>query len=102
MRLCLITYESFLPIFYDEDEIARMYQARQRKGRKSVSAERYDPTDDDLDVATKIVPKSDKQRRRLQGHFTASGFSGKVSQQTENFSQHFFFQNNQCYFKSLL
>ena len=66
MRLCLITYESFLPIFYDEDEIARMYQARQRKGRKSVSAERYDPTDDDLDVATKIVPKSDKQRRRLQ------------------------------------
>lgn len=43
-----------------------MYQARQGKGRKSVSAERYDPTDDDLDVATKIVPKSDKQRRRLQ------------------------------------
>ena len=41
-------------------------------------------------------------------HFTASGFSGKVSQQsgkvsqqTENFSQHFF-QNEQFYFKSLL
>jgi len=50
----------------EEDEIAKIYQARIGKGRKSVSAERYDPTEDDLDVATKIVPKSDKQRKRLQ------------------------------------
>jgi len=51
----------------EEDEIARMYQARLGNGRKSVSAERYDPTEDDLDdTPTKIVPKSDKQRKRLQ------------------------------------
>ena len=104
MRLCLITYESFLPIFYDEDEIARMYQARQRKGRKSVSAERYDPTDDDLDVATKIVPKSDKQRRRLQGLPAISqqvAFLEKFHSKLKIFHS-IFFQNNQCYFKSLL
>jgi len=50
----------------EEDEIARMYQARLGNGRKSVSAERYDPTEDDLDMPTKIVPKSDKQRKRLR------------------------------------
>jgi len=50
----------------EEDEIAKMYQRKVGAGRKSVSAERYDPTEDDLEVATKIVPKSDKQRKRLQ------------------------------------
>jgi len=51
----------------EEDEIAKMYQARIGSGRKSVSAERYDPTEDDdeYEVSTKLVPKSDKQRKRL-------------------------------------
>merc|ERR1711990_1219317 len=60
------TNESVPPAAPKEDEIAKIYQARIGKGRKSVSAERYDPTEDDLEMATKIVPKSDKQRKRLQ------------------------------------
>jgi len=43
-----------------------MYKARTGGGRKSVSGERYDPTEDDLDVTAKVVPKSDEQRKRLQ------------------------------------
>ena len=43
-----------------------MYKARTGGGRKSVSGERYDPTEDDLDVTAKVVPKSDGQRKRLQ------------------------------------
>ena len=44
-----------------------MYKAKVGSGRKSVSAERYDPTEDDLDDETsKLVPKSDAQRKRLQ------------------------------------
>jgi len=50
----------------EEERIAQMYKARTGGGRKSVSGERYDPTEDDLDVTTKVVPKSDEQRKRLQ------------------------------------
>jgi len=50
----------------EEERIAQMYKARTGGGRKSVSGERYDPTEDDLDVTAKVVPKSDEQRKRLQ------------------------------------
>jgi cAMP-dependent protein kinase regulator len=51
----------------EEERIAQMYKAKVGTGRKSVSAERYDPTEDDLDdMTSKVVPKSDIQRKRLQ------------------------------------
>lgn len=51
----------------EEERIAQMYKAKVGTGRKSVSAERYDPTEDDLDdMTSKVVPKSDTQRKRLQ------------------------------------
>ena len=54
-------------IFLEEERIAQMYKAKVGTGRKSVSAERYDPTEDDLDdMTSKVVPKSDTQRKRLQ------------------------------------
>merc|ERR1712062_842571 len=51
----------------EEERIAQMYKAKVGSGRKSVSAERYDPTEDDLDdEKSKLVPKTDAQRKRLQ------------------------------------
>lgn len=50
-----------------EAEMAANYAKRTGSGRKSVSAERYDPTEDaDDDEPNKIVPKTDQQRKRLQ------------------------------------
>ena len=50
-----------------EAEMAANYAKRTGSGRKSVSAERYDPSEDaDDDEPNKIVPKTDQQRKRLQ------------------------------------
>lgn len=45
----------------------KKYQSRTGRGRKSVAGERYNPEEDDLDEPIKVVPKSDEQRKRLQG-----------------------------------
>jgi len=50
----------------EEEQIALQYKQRTGKGRKSVSGERYDPTDDFDEEPIKCVPKSDEQRKRLQ------------------------------------
>jgi len=51
----------------EDEQIALQYKKRTGRGRKSVSGERYDPTEDfDNDDPIKVVPKSDEQRKRLQ------------------------------------
>ena len=45
---CFIDDVIVTQLFLEEDEIAKMYQRKVGAGRKSVSAERYDPTEDDL------------------------------------------------------
>jgi len=51
----------------EEEQIALQYKKRTGGGRKSVSGERYDPTEDfGNEEPVKIVPKSDEQRNRLQ------------------------------------
>lgn len=50
-----------------EEEALKKYQSRTGRGRKSVAGERYNPEEDDLDEPIKVVPKSDEQRKRLQG-----------------------------------
>lgn len=51
----------------EEEQIALQYKKRTGGGRKSVSGERYDPTEDfGNEEPVKIVPKSDEQRKRLQ------------------------------------
>ena len=52
--------------FSEEAAIAAQYKKRTGGGRKSVSGERYDPTQDFDEEPSKIVPKSDEQRKRLQ------------------------------------
>ena len=47
--------------------MAMQYMKRLGKGRKSISGERYDPTEDfGNEEPIKVVPKSDEQRQRLQ------------------------------------
>jgi len=51
----------------DDADMAALYAKRTGGGRKSVSAERYDPNEDaDDDEPSKVIPKSDTQRKRLQ------------------------------------
>ena len=57
----------FLEEQIEEEQIALQYKKRTGRGRKSVSGERYDPSEDfDNDDPIKVVPKSDEQRKRLQ------------------------------------
>lgn len=56
-----------IPFIADDADMAALYAKRTGGGRKSVSAERYDPNEDaDDDEPSKVIPKSDTQRKRLQ------------------------------------